>query len=72
MSIFGVALSLVLLVFETLLNVTSDLLFYVRECEIPLYEFDCFGDARMSLHRVLVVLSNAVLFLADLYSELPL
>jgi len=43
-SILSVALSLVLLAFKILLDIVSDLLFYVREYEIPLYEFDCFGD----------------------------
>ena len=45
MSIFGMALSLVLLAFETLLDVVSDFLLHLREYEIPLYELDCFGDA---------------------------
>lgn len=72
MSIFGVALSLVLLAFETLLDVIGDLLFHVREREIPLYEFDCFGDPWMSLHWIVVMLFDAVLLLIGLYSELPL
>jgi len=44
MSIFSVALSLVLLAFKTLLNIISNLLFHIREREIPLYKFDCFSD----------------------------
>jgi hypothetical protein len=63
MTVFGVSFRLILLAFETLLNVVSNLLFYVRKHEVPLYEFDRFRYTRVPLHWVIVVLFDIVLFL---------
>ena len=72
MSIFSVSLGLVLLAFQTLLDVGGDLLFHLREREVSLDEFDCFRDSGVSLYRIVVMLFDTVLFLSCLDSELPL
>ena len=40
--------------------------------EVPLDEFDCFCDSGVSLHRIVVILSNIVLFLFWSNVKLPL
>jgi hypothetical protein len=72
MTVLGVSFRLVLLAFETLLNVVGNFLFYVREHEVPLYEFDRFCDARVTLHGVIVVLLDVVLLLVWSNDEFPL
>jgi hypothetical protein len=72
MTILGVSFRLVLLVFETLLDIVSNFLFYMREHEVPLHKFDRFCDARVSLHGVIVVLLDTVLLLVWSNDEFPL
>ena len=72
MSIFSVSLRFVLLAFQTLLNIGSDLLFHLREYEVPLDKFDCFRDSRVSLYWIVIMLFDTVLFLSWLDSEFPL
>ena len=72
MSIFSILLSLVLLAFQTLLDVGGDLLFHLRECEVSLDKFDCFCDSRVSLYQIVMMLFDTVLFLSCLDSELSL
>jgi hypothetical protein len=72
MTVFSVSFRLVLLVFEILLNIISNLLFYMRKHEVPLYKFDRFRDTQVPLHGVIVILLNTVLFLVWSNSEFPL
>jgi hypothetical protein len=72
MTVLGVSFRLILLAFETLLNVVSNFLFYVREHEVLLYKFDRFCDARVTLYRVIVVLLDVVLLLVWSNDEFPL
>ena len=72
MSIFCVLLRLVLLAFQILFDVGSDLLFHLRECEVPLDEFDYLCDSGVSLYRIVVMSFNIGLFLIWLNVEFPL
>jgi hypothetical protein len=72
MTVLSVSFRLVLLAFEILLDIVSNFLFYVQEHEVPLYEFDRFCDARVTLYRVIVVLLDIVLLLVWSNDEFPL
>jgi hypothetical protein len=72
MTVLGVSFRLVLLAFETLLDVVGNFLFHVWKHEVPLYEFDRFRDTRVPLHGVVVMLFDTVLFLVWSNNEFPL
>ena len=57
-SVFGVRAVLVLLTVNAVLDVFSNLVLYIRELVVPLNEFYCLRDTRVSVKWIVVVTAN--------------